>query len=107
MAEEALEIGLGRSFYVVLAVAGIGSFGILAVVLLLLALPWPRRLDADGIVTRGGTRHAWSDFERVAPLRGKSFRLHFRSGRVNVVPTLLDDPSVLLSRLGHRGIRVP
>ena len=107
MAEDRLELSFGRDFYILLVLATIASFGLLALVLLLLALPWPRRLDADGIVTRAGRRHAWSDFERTVPLRNRNFRLLFRTGRVNVVKSFLDNPAALVSFLRRHGIHTP
>jgi hypothetical protein len=107
MADDTLEISLGRDFYILLAIAALGSFGVVALLLLLLALPWPRRVDAEGIVTRGGRRHPWTAFERAIPLRRRNYRLLFRTGRVNVVPSFLANPVALVSVLRSRGITPP
>lgn len=104
MPRDSLDVGLSTQFLVLVAIAGIGSFGILAVVLLLIATTYPRRLDGEGLVTRGGRRHLWRDLERTKPLRGEKFRIVFRSGSVNVVPAFLGDPPSLLDYLRRCGV---
>jgi hypothetical protein len=98
-AHDTLDVSLSPSFYLLVAIAGIGSFGILAVVLFLIALWYPRRLDRDGVVTRGGRRHEWRDLERTKPLRGDKLHLVFRTGKVIIVPTFLADPRDVLDFL--------
>ena len=98
------DVPLSRSFLLLLGLGAIGSLGVIAVILYLIAMMYPRRLDGSGIVTRGGRRHAWSDFERIVPLRGDKYRLLFRTGRVIVVPTFLNESVELVDHLRRHGI---
>jgi hypothetical protein len=104
MREDILDVELTRAFFLLLVIAAIGSLGVLAALLYLIAMWYPRRLDREGIVTRGGRRHAWSDFVEVVPRRNGSFQLRFRTGRVIVAASFVEPTSGIHDHLRRHGI---
>lgn len=101
---DTLDVSLTRAFVGLLVIAGIGSMGILAALLYLIALWYPRRLDGEGIVTRAGRRHAWSDFVEVVPRRNGSYQLRFRTGRVIVAVPFVEPKDGIADHLRRHGI---
>ena len=66
---------------------------------------WPRSVDEQGLVTRGGTRIAWNDFSRITKVvtninrgavRTEHFELAYPRGKVVVAPYRLEQGAQVL-----------
>ncbi|GEM_PF-3530833 len=65
-----MDVSLGCSYWGIAIVGGLFTFGIVTIVMVLLARRMPRRLDAEGVTLRNGRRFRWSELRhraRVTP----------------------------------------
>jgi len=73
---------------------------------------WPKTLDEQGLVTRGGKRIAWSEFTKIVRVRtqvtqGSSstvehFDLHSPKGKVSVAAYRLENGDAVLDYIWQR-----
>lgn len=92
---DSLEVTLTPGYFVMLVIGGIGSFGIIALFLYLVAMWYPRRIDDAGI----------RDFVRVVPGRNGSFQIAFHTGKVIVPAALIQPLASVHDQLRRRGIQ--
>jgi hypothetical protein len=102
-----LAVHLGGAYPMLIWVLLPFTFGIGSLALWLSALPWPRLLDHDGIVTRAGRRFLWKDLVEVRSVtvvqQGHNRRitgrldLVFRSGKVKIVPHSLKEGAAVMN----------
>lgn len=101
---EPLEVALGGAFFFVLVFAGVFTLGFVLPVLWWISRGYPRLVDRDGIVTRGGASFGWETLEHTLVTRRGGMRLEFREGNVLVVPAMLANGGELLDYLQRCGV---
>ncbi len=102
---EELNVSLGTGFFVLAVIGGIFTFGVALLAVWMISLNYPARLEPDGLLTRGGKRHAWKDLEHTLQLQKGALRLVFAGGSVNVVPRFLAAPGEVLDYLRRCGVQ--
>jgi hypothetical protein len=70
---------------------------------------WPKSVDEQGLVTRGGTRVPWSEFTKITKVitkvgggKTEHFELSYPQGKIVVAPYRLVDGQQILDYIWQR-----
>jgi hypothetical protein len=104
-----LELRVKRSYYLRVAVIGVLSFGLGALLLLLQHRRWVRVFDQAGATRRDGRRFLWANLQDIefVHMRLSSGRpgglnhieLHFSDGKASVYPLMLENSHEVMQYL--------